>query len=86
VISIEPGIRAVLMLLAFLSGIGITAIGPGGIFITIALFLLTAETPATIAGTASAMFIATGILGTVVYASPVSCPRPLSGGWRRFSV
>lgn len=56
-----------LVVISFFAGIGIAAIGPGGIFVTIALFMMTTETPATIAGTASATFIATGILGTASY-------------------
>lgn len=64
----SPGLETLLVIISFLSGIGITAIGPGGIFLTIALFSLTALTPAQVAGTASATFIAAGVLGTVVYA------------------
>lgn len=62
-----PEILLVLVLIAFLAGIGITAIGPGGIFLTIALFFLLPVAPPTIAGTASATFVATGILGSVMY-------------------
>ncbi|MDS0300035.1 sulfite exporter TauE/SafE family protein [Halogeometricum sp. S1BR25-6] len=50
----------------FLAGVGITAIGPGGVFITIAL-ALTAASPAVVAGTAGATNIAAGLLGTAVY-------------------
>lgn len=50
----------------FLAGVGITAIGPGGVFITIAL-ALTAASPAVVAGTAGATNIAAGLLGTAAY-------------------
>lgn len=42
-------------------------IGPGGIFVTIALFGLFPLNPGTVAGTASATFIATGIVGSLGY-------------------
>lgn len=59
-----------LVLLAFiglLGGIGITAIGPGGVLPTIGLFLLTDLSPAGVAGTAIVTHVATGILGTTAY-------------------
>jgi len=56
-----------LLVISLLAGIGITAIGPGGIFITIALYVLTDLSPAVVVGTASATFIATGVLGTASY-------------------
>lgn len=65
--DITVSMAALLVLVALVAGIGIAAIGPGGIFVTIALFLLLAEEPATVAGTASATFIFTGILGTYAY-------------------
>lgn len=57
-----------LALLGLLGGIGITAIGPGGVLPTIGLFALTALSPARIAGTAIVTHVCTGILGTVAYA------------------
>lgn len=48
-------------------GIGITAIGPGGVLPTIGLFALTALTPAQVAGTAIVTHVATGVLGTAAY-------------------
>ena len=59
---------ALLVIIALLAGVGITAIGPGGIFLTIALYALLPITPPVIAGTASATFVATGILGSIIYA------------------
>lgn len=56
-----------LIVVAFLSGIGITAVGPGGIFLTIALFALTAFPSETVAGTAMTTFVATGLLGSYTY-------------------
>ncbi|MDJ1433186.1 sulfite exporter TauE/SafE family protein [Halostagnicola sp. A-GB9-2] len=56
-----------LAIIALFAGIGITTIGPGGIFVTIALYSLTPLPSATVAGTAHATFIATGIVGTLAY-------------------
>ncbi len=62
-----PALELLLVLISFLSGIGITAIGPGGIFVTIALYTLTGLSAGQVAGTASATFVATGVLGTFIY-------------------
>lgn len=61
------GLAALLVLIALLGGVCITAIGPGGIFVTIALFQLLDLAPGTVAGTASVTFVATGILGSLAY-------------------
>jgi uncharacterized membrane protein YfcA len=57
----------VLVVISFLSGVGITTVGPGGIFVTIALYSLTPVSSGTVAGTAHTTFIATGLVGSVVY-------------------
>ena len=69
-------------IVGFLAGVGITAIGPGGVFITIAL-ALTAASPALVAGTAGATNIAAGALGTLAYARSGEL-RTVSG--RRMAV
>jgi uncharacterized membrane protein YfcA len=56
-----------LAVLGLLAGIGITAIGPGGVLATIALFALTPLSPAQVAGTAIATHVATGALATAAY-------------------
>ncbi len=56
-----------LMGIALFGGVCITTIGPGGIFVTIALHQLLAPGPGTVAGTASVTFIATGLIGTLAY-------------------
>ncbi|QSW99217.1 sulfite exporter TauE/SafE family protein [Haloterrigena alkaliphila] len=56
-----------LVSIAFFSGIGITAIGPGGIFVTIALYSLTPLASSQIAGTAHATFVVTGLVGSAAY-------------------
>jgi uncharacterized membrane protein YfcA len=58
---------AALVVIAFGSGIGITAIGPGGVFLTIALYALTPLPPSTIAGTAQLLFIVTGLIAALAY-------------------
>lgn len=65
-ISLEQFI--VLIVLSFISGIGCTAVGAGGIFVTIALYTLTPLSSAEVAGTAHLIFILVGIIGTVGYA------------------
>lgn len=62
-----PETYIVLLFIALLAGVGITAIGPGGIFLTIALFALLPLAPPVIAGTASATFVVTGLLGSAMY-------------------
>lgn len=57
----------ILVVIGLLGGAAIGAVGPGGVFVTIALFLLLPLTPAEVAGTASATFIGTGLVGTLVY-------------------
>lgn len=64
---LDPALALVLIAVAFLAGVGITAIGPGGVFTIAALFFWTSLPSATIAGTASLTFVATGLLGTAAY-------------------
>lgn len=56
-----------LALTGLIGGIGITAIGPGGVLPTIGLFLLTGLSPSGVAGTAIVTHVATGVLGTAAY-------------------
>ncbi|WP_020673297.1 sulfite exporter TauE/SafE family protein [Amycolatopsis nigrescens] len=56
-----------LALFGLVGGIGITALGPGGILPTIGLFTLTGLSPAEIAGTAIVTHVATGVLATAAY-------------------
>lgn len=60
-------IMLLLVVVSLAGGIGITAIGPGGVLVTIALFLLTGLSPAEVAGTAIVTHIGTGIAGSVAY-------------------
>lgn len=56
-----------LVTIALLAGVGITTVGPGGVFVTAALYGLTDLSSAAVAGTASATFVATGLVGSSVY-------------------
>ncbi|HEY2204663.1 MAG TPA: sulfite exporter TauE/SafE family protein [Pseudonocardia sp.] len=58
---------ALLGLLGLVGGIGITALGPGGVLPTVGLFALTGLSPSQVAGTAIVTHVATGALGTVAY-------------------
>lgn len=57
----------VLVVVALVAGVGITAVGPGGIALTAALYALTPLSADQIAGTASATFVASGLLGSAAY-------------------
>ena len=57
---------ALLVLVALVGGIAITTLGPGGIFVTVLLHAL-GYPAATVAGTASAAFIGTGLVGSAAY-------------------
>lgn len=61
-----PGL-VLLAVIGLAGGIGITAVGPGGVLPTIGLFALTGLSPAQVAGTALVTHIATGALGTAAY-------------------
>lgn len=65
--ALAPPVLVGLALLGLVAGIGITAIGPGGVLATIGLFTLTALTPAQVAGTAIVTHVATGALATAAY-------------------
>lgn len=65
--GLSSTVLILLVVFGLVGGIGITALGPGGVLPTIGLFTLTELTPAEVAGTAIVTHIATGILGTAVY-------------------
>jgi len=67
-LALDPSLVLVLGLVALLSGVGITTVGPGGIFVTITLYSLTPFSSGEIAGTAHVAFVATGLVGTAAYA------------------
>lgn len=60
-------VLVLLGLFGMVGGIGITAIGPGGVLPTIGLFALTGLSPAGVAGTAIVTHVATGALATAAY-------------------
>lgn len=53
--------------IGLVAGIGITAVGPGGVLVTTGLFLFTDLSPAVVAGTAMVTHVATGTLGSLAY-------------------
>ncbi|WP_433461295.1 sulfite exporter TauE/SafE family protein [Spirillospora sp. CA-128828] len=65
--GLEPGVVAALVLVGLAAGVGITAVGPGGVLITVGLFALTGLPPARVAGTAIVTNVATGVLATAAY-------------------
>lgn len=60
-------VLVLLALTGLVGGIGITALGPGGVLPTIGLFTLTDLTPPQVAGTAIVTHVATGVLGAAAY-------------------
>lgn len=65
--SLDPSTLSMLAVIGLIGGVGITAIGPGGVLATIGLFTLTDLTTPQVAGTAIVTHIGTGILATAVY-------------------
>jgi hypothetical protein len=55
-------------LFGLVGGVGITALGPGGVLFTIGLFALSGLSPPAIAGTAIVANVGAGLLGTAAYA------------------
>ncbi|WP_247001491.1 sulfite exporter TauE/SafE family protein [Halosolutus gelatinilyticus] len=66
-VPFDPALALLLVSIAFFAGIGITTIGPGGIFVTIALYSLTTLPSSQVAGTAHATFVVTGLVGSAAY-------------------
>lgn len=56
-----------LVIIALVGGIGTTALGPGGILVTVGLFLLTDLSPAEIAGTTIVVHVGAGLIGGLAY-------------------
>lgn len=56
-----------LFLISVAAGIGISAVGPGGVVMTIGLFAFTSLSPSRVAGTAIVTHVATGLVGTTAY-------------------
>ena len=65
--GLSPWLLVLLGLLGLAGGVGITALGPGGVLPTIGLFTLTGLAPAEVAGTAIVTHVATGALATAAY-------------------
>lgn len=63
------GIGSTLLMAGFglVAGIGITAVGPGGVLVTVGLFLASDLSPAQIAGTAIVTHLVTGSVGSLAY-------------------
>jgi uncharacterized membrane protein YfcA len=56
-----------LLAISFVAGVGITAVGPGGVLVTIGLYAFSGLSPALVAGTAIITHVGTGLLGSAVY-------------------
>jgi uncharacterized membrane protein YfcA len=65
---LAAGTLVILALFGFAGGVGTTALGPGGVLVTIGLFLLSGLPPAAISGTAIAANLGSAALGTAAFA------------------
>ncbi|WP_233266642.1 sulfite exporter TauE/SafE family protein [Tomitella fengzijianii] len=65
-----------LALISLAGGVGITALGPGGVLPTIGLFALTGLSAPVVAGTALVTHVATGIAGTAAFTRSGQLRRP----------
>ena len=65
---LAAGTLVLLALFGFAGGVGTTALGPGGVLVTIGLFLLSGLPPAAISGTAIATNVGSAALGTAAFA------------------
>jgi uncharacterized membrane protein YfcA len=64
---VSAGTLVLLGLCGLIAGIGTTALGPGGVLVTIGLFALSGLAPPAIAGTAIVTNVGSGLLGAGVY-------------------
>ena len=67
--GLSTGVLLALAVIGLVGGVGISAVGPGGVLPTIGLFALTPLAPAAVAGTAIATNIGAGVAGTVAFAA-----------------
>jgi uncharacterized protein len=67
--GLSPAVLIALAVIGLVGGVGISAVGPGGVLPTIGLFALTPLAPAAVAGTAIATNIGAGVAGTVSFAA-----------------
>ncbi len=65
--TLDPTGLGALFLVSLIAGIGIAAVGPGGVLMTIGLFALTPLSPPAVAGTAIVTHIGTGLAGTAAF-------------------
>lgn len=65
--GLSQGTCGLLLAFGLAAGVGITAIGPGGVLVTLGLFAFSGLPPAEVAGTAIVTHVATGLLGSGVY-------------------
>jgi hypothetical protein len=65
---LSAGTLILLAVFGFAGGVGTTALGPGGVLVTIGLFLLSGLPPAAISGTAIAASVGSALLGTAAFA------------------
>lgn len=62
-----PVVLAVVLVVSFVGGIVTTGVGPGGIFVIAALYLLTDLSEAGVAGTSSVAFVLGSVIGAAAY-------------------
>lgn len=65
--SIDTSVAVLLIVVAFVAGIGATTLGPGGVFLTAALVAFTSFTPGMIAGVMSVVLLVGSLVGAIAY-------------------
>lgn len=76
--ALSAGPLVALALCGLVGGIGITALGPGGVLVTIGLFAFSGLTPPEIAGTAIVTNVGAGLLGAGVYIRSGQLRQPVT--------
>jgi len=66
-LSLDMTSAMYLLLISVAAGVGISAVGPGGVLMTIGLFAFTRLSPSLVAGTAIVTHVGTGLVGTMAY-------------------
>ena len=66
-LSLDTANAVSLVLISIAAGVGISAVGPGGVLMTIGLFGFTSLSPSGVAGTAIVTHVGTGLVGTIAY-------------------
>lgn len=77
-VGLGPEVLVLLVVCGLVGGVGITALGPGGVLVTIGLFALSGLSPSVVAGTAIVTHVGTGLLASGAYLRSGQLREPLT--------